>query len=101
MLWKMVSCNFHKYLTLFKYVFMCFFVKSKRDDYITSNKLIRIAKIEFSRQIKARYTTTQYLQEKVHRRQLWVILIPNTKRTKTVIELKTYQSKYWSKLFHT
>ena len=43
---------------------MCFFVKSKRDDYITSNKLIRIAKIEFSRQIKARYTTTQYSEEK-------------------------------------
>ena len=42
---------------------MCFFVKSKRNDYITSNKLISIAKIEFSRQIKARYkfgTTTQY-----------------------------------------
>ena len=30
---------------------MCFFVKSKRNDYITSNKLISIAKIEFSRQI--------------------------------------------------
>ena len=43
---------------------MCFFVKSKRDDYITSNKLISIAKIEFSRQIKARYTTTQYSEEK-------------------------------------
>ena len=43
---------------------MCFFVKSKRDDYITSSKLIRIAKIEFSRQIKARYTTTQYSEEK-------------------------------------
>ena len=48
---------------------MCFFVKSKRDDYITSNKLISIAKIEFTRQIEARYkfgTTTQYSLEKVH-----------------------------------
>ena len=47
---------------------MCFFVKSKRDDYITGNKLInRITKTEFSRQIKARYkfgTPTQYSLEK-------------------------------------
>ena len=67
---------------------MCFFVKSKRDDYITSNKWISIAKIEFSRQIKARYTTTQYSEEKSPLKTIWVMLIQNPKRT--VLELKTY-----------
>ena len=67
---------------------MCFFVKSKRDDYILSSNWISIAKIEFSRQIKARYTTTQYLEEKSPLKTIWVMLIQNPKRT--VLELKTY-----------
>ena len=85
---------------------MCFFVKSKGDDYITTNKLINsIAKTEFSSQIKARYkfsTTTQYSQKKVHINHILKTIMGNfnSKYQEDKNCQKTYLSKLWWKLFH-